>query len=165
MLQPTVILAKLRAKRLARLAAQWVVFLGFARQSHQRHRFRLLVLQNAACKVVLVPTAILMSIVLTLCAIGSFAANNSTFDIGVMAAFGLLGYLMLKAGFPQPPMLLAMILGPLAESNFRRALSLSRDDFSTFFTSPISCAILAVSACVVLKTIWDEYRGCKREAV
>ena len=68
-----------------------------------------------------------------------------------MAAFGLLGYLMLKAGFPQPPMLLAMILGPLAESNFRRALSLSRDDFSTFFTSPISCAILAVSACVVLK--------------
>ena len=59
----------------------------------------------------------------------------------------------------------AMILGPLAESNFRRALSLSRDDFSTFFTSPISCAILAVSACVVLKTIWDEYRGCKREAV
>ena len=72
-------------------------------------------------KVVLVPTAILMSIVLTLCAIGSFAANNSTFDIGVMAAFGLLGYLMLKAGFPQPPMLLAMILGPLAESNFRRA--------------------------------------------
>ena len=116
-------------------------------------------------KVVLVPTAILMSVVLTLCAIGSFAANNSTFDIGVMAAFGLLGYLMLKAGFPQPPMLLAMILGPLAESNFRRALSLSRDDFSTFFTSPISCAILAVSACVVLKTIWDEYRGCKREAV
>ena len=116
-------------------------------------------------KVVLVPTAILISIVLTLCAIGSFAANNSTFDIGVMAAFGLLGYLMLKAGFPQPPMLLAMILGPLAESNFRRALSLSRDDFSTFFTSPISCAILAVSACVVLKTIWDEYRGCKREAV
>ena len=62
-------------------------------------------------------------------------------------------------------MLLAMILGPLAESNFRRALTLSRDDFSTFFTSPISCAILAVSACVVLKTIWDEYRGCKREAV
>ena len=116
-------------------------------------------------KVVLVPTAILMSVVLTLCAIGSFAANNSTFDIGVMAAFGLLGYLMLKAGFPQPPMLLAMILGPLAESNFRRALSLSRDDFSTFFTSPISCVILAVSACVVLKTIWDEYRGCKREAV
>ena len=106
-----------------------------------------------------------MSVVLTLCAIGSFAANNSTFDIGVMAAFGLLGYLMLKAGFPQPPMLLAMILGPLAESNFRRALSLSRDDFSTFFTSPISCVILAVSACVVLKTIWDEYRGCKREAV
>ena len=113
-------------------------------------------------KVVLVPTAILMSIVLTLCAIGSFAANNSTFDIGVMAVFGLL---MIKCDFPQPPLLLAMILGPLAESNFRRALSLSRDDFSTFFTSPISCVILAVSACVVLKTIWDEYRGCKREAV
>ena len=76
-----------------------------------------------------------------------------------MAAFGLLGYLMLTAGFPQPPMLLAMILGPLAESNFRRALSLSRDDFSTFFHQPISCAILAVSACVVLKTILGRIPG------
>lgn len=107
-------------------------------------------------KVVLVPTAILMSIVLTLCAVGSFAVNNSAFDMGVMAVFGLIGYLMLKTGFPQPPMLLAMILGPLAESNFRRTLSISRDDFSIFFTSPIATSILAVTLLVVIKCYFDE---------
>ena len=107
---------------------------------------------------------------------GSLIANVTGVSLGILfgampgltAAMGVA--LLIPLSFGMPPveafsMLLAMILGPLAESNFRRALSLSRDDFSTFFTSPISCAILAVSACVVLKTIWDEYRGCKREAV
>lgn len=109
-------------------------------------------------KIVHVPTPVLMSIVLTLCAVGSYAANNEAFDMGIMAAFGLLGYLMLKSGFPQPPMLLAMILGPLAESNFRRTLSISRNDFSVFVTSPIACGILCISLAVVIKVGWDEYR-------
>lgn len=113
-------------------------------------------------KIVMVPTAILMSIVLTLCAVGSYAANNATFDLFVMAIFGVVGYLMIKSGFPQPPMLLAMILGPLAESNFRRTLAISRNDFSVFVTSPIACAILAVSLAIVVKTGWDEYKMYKK---
>lgn len=113
-------------------------------------------------KVVHVPAPILMSIVLTLCAVGSYAANNAAFDLGVMAVFGLVGYGMLKTGFPQPPMLLAMILGPLAESNFRRTLAISRNDFSVFFTSPIACFILCVSCAIVLKVAWDEYKGRAR---
>ena len=113
---------------------------------------------RVAGKIVHVPTPILMPIVLVLCAIGSYATNNSTFDLWIMAGFGLLGYLMLKGGFPQPPLLLALILGPIAESNFRRTLSISRNDLSIFVTSPIACTILAVSLLIILKAAWDELR-------
>lgn len=116
-------------------------------------------------KVVHVPTGILMSIVLTLCAIGSYANNNAAFDMGVMAVFGIIGYLMLKADFPQPPMLLAMILGPLAESNFRRTLAISRDDFSVFFTSPIACVILCISLAIVCSVAWKEHKALKKRAI
>lgn len=104
---------------------------------------------------------------LILCSIGSYATNNSSFDLWVMAAFGFLGYLMLKAGFPQPPMLLAIILGPLAESNFRRTLSISRNDLSVFITSPIAAVILAISLLIILKVAYDEIRrnGAARNAV
>ncbi|RRD70700.1 MULTISPECIES: tripartite tricarboxylate transporter permease [unclassified Desulfovibrio] len=109
-----------------------------------------------AGKIVHVPTPILMPIVLVLCAVGSYAANNSTFDLWIMAGFGLLGYLMIKGGFPQPPLLLALILGPIAESNFRRTLSISRNDASIFVTSPISCTILLISLLLVIKVALDE---------
>ncbi len=115
-------------------------------------------------KVVTVPSAILMPIVLTLCAVGSYAANHSSFDLVIMAGFGLVGYIMLKLNISQPPLLLAMILAPLAESNFRRTLAISRDDFSVFFTSPIACSILAVTLLIVVKSFWDEWKRAKKPA-
>ena len=126
-----------------------------------------LIAVRIAGKIVKVPTPILLPIVLILCSIGSYATNNSSFDLWVMAAFGFLGYLMLKAGFPQPPMLLAIILGPLAESNFRRTLSISRNDLSVFITSPIAAVILAISLLIILKVAYDEIRrnGAARNAV
>ena len=113
-------------------------------------------------KVITVPTSILMPIVLVLCAIGSYASNTSEFDLVSMALFGLVGYLMLKTNIPQPPLLLSMILAPLAESNFRRALTLSRDDFSIFITSPISCVILLITLLIVLRSIREEFKKSKR---
>lgn len=117
-----------------------------------------LIAVRIAGKIVNVPTPILLPIVLTLCAIGSYATNNSTFDLWLMAIFGFVGYIMLKGGFPLPPMLLAIILGPIAESNFRRTLSISRNDFSVFVTSPIAAAILAISVLIVVKVGYDEFK-------
>lgn len=117
-----------------------------------------LIAVRIAGKIVNVPTPILLPIVLTLCAIGSYATNNSTFDLWLMAIFGFAGYIMLKGGFPLPPMLLAIILGPIAESNFRRTLSISRNDFSVFVTSPIAATILAISLLIVVKVGYDEYK-------
>jgi putative tricarboxylic transport membrane protein len=115
-----------------------------------------------AGKVVHVPNAILAPLVLTLCAIGSYAVHNSTFDVAVMAVFGLLGFLMLKAGFPQAPLLLGLILGPLVESNFRRSLSLFKNDFSVFLTRPICCAILVLALLVILRSIHVDLREFRK---
>ena len=119
--------------------------------------FGLIAIRGAG-KIVHVPNAILAPVVLCLCAVGSYAVHNSTFDVAVMAVFGILGFLMLKTGFPQAPLLLGLILGPLAESNFRRALSLFKNDFSVFVTRPISCGILLLALFVILRSIHIELK-------
>ncbi len=109
-------------------------------------------------KIVNVPANILMPIVLVLCTIGSYAVNHSSFDLVIMFVFGILGYLMLKLDIAQSPLLLSLILAPLAESNFRRALTISRNDFSIFFTSPISCIILVIALIVLLKSAKNQWK-------
>jgi len=82
-----------------------------------------------------IPLYILGVVILLYCAIGVFTLNNTIFDIWTLLAFGILGFVMVKNGFPLTPMVLGVVLGPLAELNFARAVSTS-DDYSLFFTRP-----------------------------
>ncbi|MDE6735516.1 MAG: tripartite tricarboxylate transporter permease [Desulfovibrio sp.] len=119
---------------------------------------------RGANKITAIPSGVLMPIVVTLCVIGGFAVNNSTFDLLIVAVFGVLGYLMLKCRFPLPPLLLAMILEPIAEANFRRALSISHNDYAIFYTSPVVLVMLGLSALVLIKSFYDEYKAAKKAA-
>ncbi len=112
-----------------------------------------LITVRIAGKIIAIPGNLLMPIVLTLCVVGGFAVNNSTFDLLIVAIFGTLGYFMTKFDFPQPPLLLAMILSPIAETNFRRALSISQNDYSIFYTSPVTCIILFISLLILLNPL------------
>ena len=123
-----------------------------------------LIAVRGAGKIIAIPGAVLMPIVITLCVVGGYAVNNSTFDLLVVAIFGTVGYLMIKCDFPQPPLLLAMILEPIAEANFRRALTISQNDYSIFYTSPVACIILLVSLLVLLKPIYDDFRAGRKAA-
>ena len=123
-----------------------------------------LIAVRGAGKIIAIPGAVLMPIVITLCVVGGYAVNNSTFDLLVVAIFGTVGYLMIKCDFPQPPLLLAMILEPIAEANFRRALTISQNDYSIFYTSPVACIILLVSLLVLLKPIYDDFRAGRNAA-
>jgi putative tricarboxylic transport membrane protein len=82
-----------------------------------------------------IPLYILGVVILLYCAIGVFTLNNTTFDVWTLFAFGILGFVMVKNGFPLTPMVLGVVLGPLAELNFARAVSTS-DDYTLFFTRP-----------------------------
>lgn len=92
-----------------------------------------------------VPIRVLLPCIMILCTVGSFAISNSTFDVFVMVAFGLFGYVMKSLGFPLAPLSIALVLGNLTETNLRRSMALSYGDPSIFFTRPISALILAIA--------------------
>lgn len=77
-------------------------------------------------KVAWAPTGILAPVIIVLSVVGSYAINLSMFDVIVMAVFGILGYFMRKTGFPTAPIVLAIILGPMAEKGFQRAVSMAK---------------------------------------
>lgn len=87
-----------------------------------------------------VPNRVLYPVVLMFCLFGSFAINNSAFDVLVMLLMGVVGYVMLILRFPAPPFLIAFILGPLLEDNFRQAMILSEGSPAILFRSGICWA-------------------------
>jgi putative tricarboxylic transport membrane protein len=74
-------------------------------------------------------------------------------DLVTLYVFGLLGFAMRRWGFPVAPTVIGLILGPLAESQFRRALSISQGDPSVFLTQPISAALLALTAIILFTPV------------
>jgi TctA family transporter len=97
-----------------------------------------------------VPYRLLFPLILLACSIGAFSANNNMFDVWVAVAFGVLGYVFLKLGCEPAPLLLGYILGPMLEENLRRALVLSRGDYTVFLTRPLSLAMLVVAAVLLV---------------
>jgi TctA family transporter len=96
-------------------------------------------------KLLTVPYRFLYPSILVFMAIGVFSLSNNPWDVLVMAAFGLLGYICVKLECEPAPMILGFILGPLMEENLRRAMLLSRGDPTVFFTKPISAAFMVAS--------------------
>jgi len=88
-------------------------------------------------KVLKVPKAILTPVIFILCVIGSYAMNNNLFDVGVMLVFGIVGYFFTKVKIPTSPAILGLILGPMAEKNFRTALLKSGGNLDVFFNTVI----------------------------
>ena len=92
-----------------------------------------------------VPYRILFPAILIFCAIGVYSINNAPADAVMVAAFGLVGYFLVKHDFEPAPMLLGYVLGPLMEENLRRAMLIARGDPTTFVTRPISCVLLGLA--------------------
>ena len=79
-----------------------------------------------------------------MCTVGSFAINNNYYDIVIMLIAGIVGYFMSKGGYPLSPIVLALILGPMAEGNFRRSLVMSQGSYAIFFQRPFSAAFIII---------------------
>jgi len=101
-------------------------------------------------KVLSIPRPMLYAGILVFATLGAYSLHQSWVDLATLYVFGLLGFVMRRFDIPVAPAVIGLILGPLAETQFRRALSISQGDASVFLTQPISAAFLAVTAALVV---------------
>ena len=101
-------------------------------------------------QVLRMPPLLLAPMIVGLSALGIYAINNSLFDVWLMIAIGFVGFAMQRLDIPQAPAVLAVILGPMAEAEFRRSLLISRGDLSFLFSSTISLILVALIALMIL---------------
>lgn len=115
-------------------------------------------------KLLTVPYRWLFPAIVLFCAIGVYTTNNNTFDIWMVGMFGVLGYVFIKLGVEAAPLLLGLILGPMMEENLRRAMLLSRGDWSVFVTRPLSATLLALAAILLVIVLLPSVKSKREEA-
>jgi putative tricarboxylic transport membrane protein len=115
-------------------------------------------------RILLLPKSMLTPIILVLCVIGAYALNNTMDNVWTLLIFGVLGYLMVKFGFPLAPLILGTILGDEIEKNLVRALMTDSNPW-LFLTRPISGAMLVLSVGSVIAALWQHRRMYKRGIV
>jgi putative tricarboxylic transport membrane protein len=104
-------------------------------------------------QVLRIPYRLLFPLILLFCLIGVFSVNNSILDLWLMIGFGVFGYLMRKFEYEMPPLVLALILGPMFENALRQSMILFDGNPVIFFTRPISACFIAISAALLLSTM------------
>jgi len=115
-------------------------------------------------KLLTVPYRFLFPAIVVFCAIGSYTLNNSSFDVYMTAGFTLVGYIFYKLGCEPAPLLLGFILGPMMEENLRRALLLSRGDWMTFASRPLSASLLVAAALMIVVVMLPSIKAKREEA-
>ncbi|MDT0328417.1 tripartite tricarboxylate transporter permease [Nocardiopsis lambiniae] len=104
-------------------------------------------------KVLNTPRTMLLPLVVVFCVVGVYGLSFSVFDLGLLAAFGVIGFLMRRNDFPAAPLILGLILGGLMETNMRRALQISGGEWSVFVTEPISAGLLVLAVLSLLPSL------------
>jgi putative tricarboxylic transport membrane protein len=107
-----------------------------------------------------VPTPILNTFIVVFCFLGAYALRNDMADVWLTMLFGVLGFFMRRWGLPVPPLVMGVILGPMAEAYFLTSMVSSGNDPSVFVTRPISATLLALS---VLLIVWPLLRTLRRK--
>lgn len=111
-----------------------------------------LIFTRAAVNVTKISNKVLAPIIIILCVIGSFAINNSIFDVYLMFIFGVLGYFMDKIKMPTSPLVVGLILGKMLDNSLHQSLLMSGGKWSVFLQNPISAVLLLVSAFSILQS-------------
>lgn len=107
------------------------------------------------------PEVIVSAYVVMCCILGAFAARNNITDVWLLVVFGVLGYLAERFRFPVPPLVLGVILGPLAEQNFMTTMISFNNDWTVFFTRPVSGAVMVIG---ILTLVYPVFRHLRRKA-
>ncbi|WP_456294610.1 tripartite tricarboxylate transporter permease [Vibrio sp. AK197] len=105
------------------------------------------------CRIIEVPKLLMIPIIIFLSVVGAYAINNSMFDVGIAIAFGILGFVLGKLDIPASPILLAIILGPMAETNLRKSLLMYENSWSFLYERPIALGFILLAAFSVYSTM------------
>lgn len=120
---------------------------------------------KVASLILKVPQEIIWVVVVGFCILGSYAVQNSMFDVVVMFIAGFVGFVCKRCEIPLGPFVLALLLGDICESNFRRSLALSVGDPSIFFTRPITVVLLLLTVLSLAFPLLKQLKGKKKEGV
>jgi TctA family transporter len=109
-----------------------------------------------------IPFSVLFPAILFFCCIGTYSINNNLNDVYITATFGFIGYMFMRLGLEAAPLMLGFILGPMLEEYFRRQLLISRGDFTSFFTRPISGSLLALIGIFILWQLFSFFKQVRK---
>jgi putative tricarboxylic transport membrane protein len=101
-------------------------------------------------KLLKIPPPWLYAGIIVISVAGVYGAGNSVFNVGLLFVFGLLGYVMKRFDFPAAPLIVGLILGPMAEQSLRQALTISQGQWSTFITRPLSASLLLIALALLV---------------
>jgi putative tricarboxylic transport membrane protein len=101
-----------------------------------------------------IPFSIIAPVIIVVCAIGAYTVNSSMFDVVMMLVFGVLGYAFKKLKYPLAPLVLALVLGDMAEASFRQAMLLSEGSLSIFWSNPLVGTIVGLSMIMLVWPLW-----------
>ncbi|MGI9336494.1 MAG: tripartite tricarboxylate transporter permease, partial [Gammaproteobacteria bacterium] len=107
------------------------------------------------------PFTILAPVIFVLCVVGGYAPTQDMHDVWLMLIFGVVGYLLRKLDYPMAPMVLAIVLGPLAEASMRQSLLISQGSFTVFIERPISGTIMVLAALLFLLPVFKLLKNAR----
>jgi len=134
----------------------YMIIFGFLFANMMMLPLSLTYCKRLASKVLKLKPEILTAAIALFCLTGAFSCDNNIFQVGVTIAFGVIAYLFWKFGLPQAPMILAMILGSMMESNWASSMVYANGSISVFFTRPISLVLVICSAFFL---VWPVVQG------
>jgi putative tricarboxylic transport membrane protein len=108
-----------------------------------------------------IPFAVIAPVIIMICAIGAYTVHSSMFDVVLMMVFGVLGYFFKKLKYPLAPLVLALVLGDMAEASFRQAMLISQGELSIFWSNPL---VGGITALALLMLVWPLWGIAKRAA-
>jgi putative tricarboxylic transport membrane protein len=112
-----------------------------------------------------IPFSVIAPVIIVICAIGAYTVHSSMFDVWLMLVFGVVGYLFKKLKYPLAPMVLALVLGDMAEASFRQAMLLSQGSLGIFWSNPLVGSIFALAIVMLVWPLFGRFKSmlAKRE--
>jgi len=105
-----------------------------------------------------IPFSVMGPVIIIVCAVGAYTVHQSMFDVALMLVFGVLGYLFKKLKYPLAPLVLALVLGDMAESSFRQSMLLSQGSLTIFWSNPL---VGSIAGLAVIMLVWPALGSLK----